>query len=92
VFTVSADLALTRRYDIRLQELPLLCREVLDRREESDENRTFTYTEEDMRIYATDRAAARDAVAQKRKAPPRSSPETPALASSFRSGSEAGSA
>jgi hypothetical protein len=71
VFTVKADLALTRRYDIRLQELPLLCREVLDRRGESDENRTFTYGEEDMRLYATDRAAARAAVAQKRKAPPR---------------------
>ena len=25
-YTISADLALTRRYDIRVQDLPLLCR------------------------------------------------------------------
>lgn len=66
-FTVSADLALARRYDIRLQELPLLCSDILDRRGEGEENRTLTYTEEDMRIYATSRAAKRDSVEQKRK-------------------------
>jgi len=30
-FTVRADLALARRHQVPLQELPLLCREVLDR-------------------------------------------------------------
>ncbi len=32
--SVRADLALTRRYGIPVQELPLLCRSVLDRRGE----------------------------------------------------------
>jgi hypothetical protein len=31
-FLVKADLALTRRYGIPLQELPLMCRELLERR------------------------------------------------------------
>jgi len=67
-FTVKTDLALTRRYGIRLQELPLLCREVLERRDD-EQKRAFTYTEADMSIYA-DVAAARDK-AQKRKPPRR---------------------
>ena len=29
-FVVTADLALARKYDIRLQELPLICRRLLD--------------------------------------------------------------
>jgi hypothetical protein len=69
VFTVRADLALSRKYDIRLQELPLLCREVLERRDEADEQLSYTYTEEHMRVWAGDRAAARDAAAQKRRPP-----------------------
>lgn len=68
-FTVGTDLALTRRYGIRLQELPLLCRAVLERCHEGEEKRAFTYTEADMRLYA-DCAAARDEAA-KRKKPPR---------------------
>src|SRR5215471_8303682 len=32
-YTISADLALTRRYDIRIQDLPLLCRLSLERHE-----------------------------------------------------------
>lgn len=66
-FTVRADIALARSYGIQLQELPLLCRELLDRRDEGEETHTFTYTEEDMRLYANDRATARQAALQKRK-------------------------
>jgi hypothetical protein len=66
-FTVKTDLALARRYGIRLQELPLLCKAVLERKHEGDvETRTFTYTEADMGQYA-DSAAARVEAAKNRK-------------------------
>lgn len=70
-YTVKADLALIRRYDIRVQDLPLLCRGLLDRRDESEENRMLTFTEEDMQIHARDCAATKSAAAQKRKTPRR---------------------
>jgi hypothetical protein len=65
-YTVGTDLALTRRYGIRLQELPLLCRAVLEHRLEGEEQRAFTYTEEHMSVYA-DCAAARAEAAKHRK-------------------------
>jgi hypothetical protein len=46
-FTVKTDLALSRRYGIRLQELPLLCRAVLEDRPD-DGQRTFTFGEDEM--------------------------------------------
>src|SRR5688572_11754077 len=55
VFTVSADLAMTRRYGIRIQELTLLCRSVLERgHEDGEDKRAFAYSEEEMRSYASD--------------------------------------
>src|SRR6516165_2081401 len=42
-YTISADLALTRRYDIRIQDLPLLCRLSLERHEASDDTRSFIF-------------------------------------------------
>lgn len=51
-FTVKTDLGLTRRYGIRLQELPLLCRAVLEREHNGGATRTFTYTEQDMCEHA----------------------------------------
>ena len=68
-FTVKTDLAMTRRFRIGLQELPLLCREVLERRSEDDGVRAYTFGEEDMTAHA-DRAAARHEAA-KRKRPPK---------------------
>jgi hypothetical protein len=68
-FTVKTDLALTRRYGIRLQELPLLCRAVLERLHEGGEARAFTYTEADMCVYASCAAAREEAA--KRRRPPR---------------------
>ena len=70
LFTVSADLALSRKYGIRLQELPLLCRAVLERCHESGERRAFAYTEEEMGLYANG-VAAREEAAKQRKAPRR---------------------
>ena len=74
-FTVKADLNLTRRYGIRLQELPLMCLGILERRNDEEASRAVTFTEEAMCVYAKDSAAARDAAAQKRKAPRRPSSE-----------------
>ncbi len=79
VFTVRADLALSRRYGIAMQELPLLCRSLLDRQEENGHNqeesseneRALTFTEEEMRACADKRLADRALAALKRKAPRR---------------------
>jgi hypothetical protein len=69
-YTVRANLGLTRTYGIALQELPLLCRGMLDRLPEGAETRTLTFTEEGMRVHADNRAAERNA-ARQRKAPRR---------------------
>ena len=65
-FKVRTDLSLIRTYGIRVQELPLLCRGVLERRDEGEETHTMTFTEEQMRSHASSRAAEREA-AEKRK-------------------------
>ena len=85
-FTVRADLALIRAYEIRVQELPLLCRGLLERvtqigidgadqerasqepalEEEALPERTWIYTEEEMRLHASGCAEARDAAQRKK--------------------------
>jgi len=82
-FTVRADMALIRRYGIQIQELPLLCRSVLERRGEASESRTFVFTEEEMRTCAAARAEAKDDAARRRK-PPRRHP-TENLGAAWRS-------
>jgi hypothetical protein len=67
-FTVRTDLNLTRQYGIRQQELPLLCRAVLERDYEDGDNRAFTYTENDMWLYANCAAARAEAAKQKKPA------------------------
>lgn len=74
-FTVRADMALIRRYGIQIQELPLLCRSVLERRDEASESQAFTFTEEEMRSCAAARAEAKDEAARRRKPPRRHSTE-----------------
>lgn len=69
-FTVSADLALSRRYGIRLQELPLLCKSFLERCCEEGEQQKLAYTEEEMRLYAVG-VMAREEAARQRKSPRR---------------------
>jgi hypothetical protein len=66
-FTVEVELALIPGYGIRIQELPMLCRELLERRGEADEKHSLTFTEKEMRVYADSCATAREAAAQKRK-------------------------
>jgi hypothetical protein len=65
---VRANLALTRAYGIQVQELPLLCRDLLDRCENDGRiQSTLTFAESDMRACADERAAAREEAAKKRK-------------------------
>jgi hypothetical protein len=68
-YTVRADLSLIRTYNIPMQELPLLCQSLLERRADDGDSRALTFTEEEMSVYANDRATARLAAAQKRKPP-----------------------
>jgi hypothetical protein len=39
-FVVRADLELMRKYEIRVQELPLLCRRLLERRDQEEPDHT----------------------------------------------------
>jgi hypothetical protein len=68
VYTVDADLALVRKHRIAVQELPLLCRCLLDEVGESAVTHTLIFTEEKMLGYADRRAAAQLEAEQKRKA------------------------
>lgn len=67
-FTVRADLALSRRHGIRQQELPLMCRAVLEGREEGDSKKALTFGEEAMHLHEMNCMAARALAAQKKKA------------------------
>ena len=67
---VRADLVLARRYGIRVQELPLLCRRLLERDEGGVKSRV-TFTEEEMCRHASDCAAARAAAAANKRSFPR---------------------
>jgi hypothetical protein len=82
-FTVRADLALSRKYGIRLQELPLMCLEILERSSAMDEVsgaepavtlRSLSFTEAAMIRYADEVVAARDAAALKRSSSRRQQP------------------
>jgi hypothetical protein len=86
-FTVRTDLSLIQRYGIRVQELPLLCRGLLERRDEGEQERTFTFTEEEMRMHANSRAADQDA-AQGRKSTRRPPAHRLTPAGKFHSGND----
>ena len=81
-FAVSADLSLIRKYGILVQDLPLLCRNLLERRDldatldNTALSPALTLTEDEMRIHADGRAAARSAAARKppRRPPPGANP------------------
>jgi hypothetical protein len=90
-YTVSADLALSRKYGIRLQELPLMCLEILERTNAMDDIevvsaepvvtlRTLSFTEAAMIRYADEVVAARDAAALKRSSNRRQQPAKEAAA------------
>ena len=67
-YRIRADLTLARKYGIKLQELPLLCRGVLEQRIfVSKVERTFTYTEDEMCTHAGARALAAEKLKAARK-------------------------
>jgi len=79
-YSVRADLALSRRYDIRMQELPLLCRVLLERRgTEEDNTHAFIFTEQEMSSCAKESAANRR-VSSFKKRPPTNAPRENAAA------------
>lgn len=81
-FTVRAEMAIIRRYGIRVQELPLLCRGLLELRDEAELTRALTFSEGDMRAHAAVSAALQETAQRKRslhKQPPRPSPEPQAM-------------
>ena len=73
---VSADLSLIRKYGILMQELPLLCKHLLERRDmDAAMDNTclgpaMTLTEEEMRIHAAGRAERLAAVRKPPRRPP----------------------
>jgi len=73
--TVTADLSVIRLYGILIQELPLLCRALLESRHEAGlDYSALVLTEADMRVQADSRSAIRAEVDRKkslRKTPPR---------------------
>jgi hypothetical protein len=81
-FKVRVDLAISRRYGIRVQELPLLCRAILEQSQPGERQSTITYSEADMCLQAEERAA-RVADAQKKKMPRR--PPSQNLGAAWRS-------
>jgi len=68
-YTVEVDLALIPGYGIRIQELPLLCRELLQQHVQPDEISALVFTEQRMRNHAEKLAAARQEAEHKRKQP-----------------------
>jgi hypothetical protein len=66
-YTVGVDLALTASHGIRIQELPLLCRELLERQVEGHESHSFSLTAIECSYYADNAALAREASLRKRK-------------------------
>ena len=81
-FTVSADMTLLVKHKIPLQELPLLCRALLEDRNESGPAKAVIFSETDMLVYVQRRTTAKDEADRKRaqhrspfvKRPPRSTP------------------
>lgn len=80
-YAVRADLGLARRYGIRVQELPLLCRAVLEKSGEAARNRTLTFTEDEMQLRARDSALAREMATRKK---PRRTATSPNIGSAWR--------
>ncbi len=67
-YTVQVDLALLPGYGIQIQDLPLLCRELLQERAEAEEMGALAFTEPEMRALAEKRAIAREEAQRKRPA------------------------
>ena len=82
VYTVEVDLALIPVYGIRIQDLPLLCRELLQLRNPADEMNAMVLTEQRMRSHAEKLTTAREEAAQKKRQPKQAA--TPLAADGWR--------
>lgn len=67
-YSVEVDLSLIPNYGIRIQELPLLCRELLQKRVESSDISALIFSENEMRAHAEKLAAEREESARRRNA------------------------
>lgn len=67
-YTVEVDLALIPGFGIRIQDLPLLCRELLQEQALPDEIKAFIFTEQQMRSHAQKLKVAREDAEQRKKA------------------------
>lgn len=68
-YTVEVNLALIPGYGIRIQDLPPLCRDLLQKWAERDETSAFVLTEQSMRAHAEELARARSDVEHRKKQP-----------------------
>ena len=67
--TIEVDLALIPGYGIRIQDLPLLCREFLEQRAKPDDISPCVFTEQRMRSHAERLAIAREETEYRKKQP-----------------------
>ena len=67
--SVDADLDLMRRYGISIQEMPLLCRRLLEGRPGTKPSELVVFSEQTMSAFAHDRTAERLAQELRRKRP-----------------------
>ncbi len=70
-YTVKADLSLALKHHIPIQELPLLCRGLLERSSGSPDIRNLTFGENEMRAYAQELATRKEAALIARRQPSR---------------------
>jgi hypothetical protein len=68
-YTVEVDLALIPGFGIRIQDLPLLCRELLQQQTQPDEISAVVFTEQRMRSHAEKLAVTRAEAELKKKQP-----------------------
>jgi hypothetical protein len=68
-YTVEVNLALIPGYGIRIQDLPLLCRDLLQQRTEGGETCAFVFTEQNMRGHAEELERARVDAEHRKKRP-----------------------
>ena len=66
-YTVEVELALLPGYGIRIQDLPLMCRELLQQRTQPDEVKAHVFTEQRMRSHAEKITLAREDADRKKK-------------------------
>ena len=76
-FTVGADLRLLRKYGIVLQELPLLCRHLLEKQDVDCPATAVTFSEDLMKEQADHRAALKQAAQERKKGYRRRLPTRP---------------